>query len=110
MRRDREVRPRVKVRVLIAASVIALAYPLSLGPVCWMMSRLQWDQHYPSAAFLISRAYLPLAPMIINGPPPIQAAFKGWIGLGMALRTTFHDWPLGVGWSNPGCTYTLWHY
>jgi len=106
-----EIRQRVKFRVLMAAVAILLAYPLSLGPVCWTMSRLQLEQRRPKVATLVARAYAPLAPMAINGPRPVQAVLKGWIGFGMSSRTAFHDdWSQGIGWTQPGYTYTLWHY
>jgi hypothetical protein len=102
---------RVRFRILIAALAIAIAYPVSLGPMCWTMSRMKCEQRFPGVAHLISRAYAPLAPMVINGPRSVQGALKGWIGLGMSSKTDFHnDWSQGVGWSQPGYTYTLWHY
>lgn len=111
MSRERAMRRHVRIRILVAALAIAVAYPLSLGPVCWTMSRLKCEQRFPDVAHLISRAYAPLAPMVINGPPPVQSALKWWISLGMSSSTAFHDdWPQGVGWSQPGYTYTLWHY
>lgn len=108
---DNSLRRGFGFRLLMAALLLALAYPLSLGPVCWTLSRFQWDQQHPYVAYAASRAYLPLAPTIINGPYSLQRGLKWWMGLGMSGRTEFHDdWPQGVGWSNPGYTYTLWHY
>jgi hypothetical protein len=111
MSRDCSVRQRGRFRILAGVLALVLVYPLSLGPVCWTMSRLQCERRYPGVGRLVSRAYVPLAPMIVNGPRPVQAALKGWMGLGMSSTTAFHDdWPQGVGWSHAGYTYTLWHY
>jgi hypothetical protein len=88
-----------------------LAYPLSLGPACWALSWLQGEMRFPEVAYAVSSAYSPLAPAVIDGPGPVRRGLKWWIGVGMPARTEFHgDWPRGVGWSNPGYTYTLWHY
>jgi hypothetical protein len=111
MLRDSAMRHRVSFRIWAAVLALAIVYPLSLGPVCWTMSRLECELRFPGVARLISRAYAPLAPVVINGPRPVQRMFKGWMSFGMSSRTAFHDdWPQGVGWSHPGCTYTLWHY
>ena len=65
----------------------------------------------PEVAYAVSWAYSPLAPAVIEGPEPVRRVLKWWIGVGMPARTEFHgDWSRGVGWSNPGYTYTLWHY
>lgn len=94
-----------------AAVLAALAYPLSLGPACWALSWLQWDMRHPEVACAVSRTYSPLAPAVIDGPEPVRRALKWWIGVGMPARTEFYgDCPRGVVWSNPGYSYTLWHY
>ena len=102
---------RRRFRLVGAAVLIALAYPLSLGPACWTMSGLEWEMTHPEVAYAVSWAYSPLAPAVVFGPEPVRRVLKWWIGVGMPARTGFHgDWPRGVGWSNPGYTYTLWHY
>ena len=88
----------------------ALAYPVSLGPACWALSWLGLEQT-PEVADTVYWTYLPLAPATVDGPEPVRRALRWWIGAGMPARTEFHgDWARGVGWSNPGYTYTLWHY
>jgi hypothetical protein len=102
---------RLGCRLLGATVLAALLYPLSLGPACWPLSWLQWDMRQPDVADTVSGAYTPLAPAVVFGPEPIRRVSKWWIGVGMPARTEFHgNWPKGVGWSNPGYTYTLWHY
>ncbi len=98
-------------RLLGLAAGVALAYPLSLGPACWTLSWVRWDRDRPQVAFTVSCAYEPLAPMVVFGPEPVRGVMRWWLGVGMPPWTEFHgDWPQGVGWSNPGYTYTLWHY
>lgn len=98
-------------RLLGAVVLAGLAYPLSLGPACWAMSWLQAEMRFPKVAYAMSRAYRPLAPAVIDGPEPVRRGLKWWMGVGMPARTEFHgDWSRGVGWSNPGYTFTLWHY
>jgi hypothetical protein len=96
---------RLGFRLLGAAVLAGLAYPLSLGPGCWTLSRLQWGKRSPEVARAVSWAYSPLAPAVIDGPEPARRGLKWWIGVGMPVRTEFHgEWPRGVGWSNPGYT------
>lgn len=107
---DHTARRRLGFRLVGTAALVALAYPLSLGPACWALSRLQLEG-VPEVAHTVSWAYSPLAPAVIDGPEPVRRVLKWWIGVGMPARTEFHDdWPRGVGWSKPGYTYTLWHY
>jgi len=106
---DHTARGHLGSRLWGAAVLAALAYPLSLGPACWALSWLQWEGH-AEVAHTVSWVYSPLAPAVIDGPEPVRRVLKWWIGVGMPARTEFHgDWPRGVGWSNPGYTYTLWH-
>ena len=93
------------------SALALLAYPLSLGPACWLMSWLRLEATQPEVAYAVSMAYCPLGPAVVGGPEPVRRGLKWWMGVGMPSRTVFHDdWPNGVGWSNPGYTYTLWHY
>src|SRR5687767_8231993 len=102
---------RLGFRVLGAAVLAGLSYTLSLGPICWSMAWLQWEQQFPRIGYAVSSVYSPLAPAIIDGPEPVRRVLKWWLAVGMPARTEFHDdWPRGVGWSNPGWCYTLWHY
>ncbi len=106
---DHTARRRLGFRLLGEAVLLALAYPLSLGPACWTLSWLRLEGH-PEVAHTVSWAYSPLAPAVIDGPEPVRRGLTWWIGVGMPARTEFHgDWPRGVGWSNPGYTFTLWH-
>jgi hypothetical protein len=106
---DHTARRRLGLRLLGVAVLVALAYPLSLGPACWALSWLQLEE-VPAVAHYVSSAYGPLAPAALDGPEPVRRGLRWWIGVGMPGRTEFHgDWPRGVGWSNPGYTFTLWH-
>jgi hypothetical protein len=97
-------------RLLFVAVLVTLAYPLSLGPACWAMSWFRLED-CPEAVDAVYWTYRPLAPATVDGSPePVRRALRWWIGVGMPARTELHDWPDGVGWSNPGYTYTLWHY
>jgi hypothetical protein len=107
---DHTARRRLGFRLLGTVVLVALAYPLSLGPACWALSWLQLEE-VPEVAYTVSWAYSPLAPAVIDGPEPVRRGLRWWIGVGMPPRTEFHgDCPRGVSWSNPGYTYTLWHY
>lgn len=90
--------------------LLAVLYPISLGPVCWTMARLKCGRTHPRVASFVSDAYMPLAPWVIYGPPFIQTPMRWWIGAGMASPTVYHSAPDGIVWSNPGYSYTLWHY
>lgn len=103
-------RPSAARRALIIALLLALLYPLSLGPVCWTMARLKIGRTQPRLAHAVSRFYEPLAPWVLYGPPVIQKPLRWWIGVGMRPPTLYHSLPDGIVWSNPGYTYTLWHY
>lgn len=108
---DHTTRRRPWFRLLGAVVLAGLAYPLSLGPACWALSWFQCEMRFPATADAVSWAYSPLAPAVVDGPGPVRRALRWWIGAGMPARTAYHgDWPRGVGWSNPGYTYTLWHY
>ncbi len=108
---DQSDRPHFGSRLLGAALLAALAYPVSLGPACWALSWLRLEMRHPAIADAVSTAYGPLAPAAVSGPEPVRGALRWWIGVGMPPGTAFHgDWPRGIGWSNPGYTYTLWHY
>jgi hypothetical protein len=97
-------------RLVLLAVLVTLAYPVSLGPVCWAMSWFRLEQ-CPEVTDGVYWTYLPLAPATVDGSPePVRRALRWWIKVGMPARTEFHDWPKGVGWSNPGYSYTLWHY
>lgn len=85
-------------------------YPLSLGPVCWTMARLRWDHSQPRLAHAVSSFYSPLAPWIIHGPAVVQKPMRWWIGIGMSPPTVYHSLSDGIVWSNPGYSYTLWHF
>jgi hypothetical protein len=98
-------------RLLGGALLTGLLYPLSLGPACWTLSWFQWEMRYPELTRAVSWVYCPLAPVVVDGPEPVRRALKCWMRAGMPARTEFHgDWSRGVGWSNPGYTFTLWHY
>jgi hypothetical protein len=98
------------IRRAVAVLVVAMAilYPLSLGPACWTMARLGLDR--TQFASCVSHFYLPLAPLIIHGPPYVQSPMRWWIGVGMSPSTVYHSLPDGIVWTNPGYSYTLWHY
>jgi hypothetical protein len=103
-------RGRPAFRFLGAAVLAALAYPLSLGPACWALSWLQLEG-VPEVSHTVSWAYSPLGPAVVAGPGPVRRGLKWWMWVGMPPRTEFHDdRSKGVGWSNPGYTFTLWHY
>lgn len=111
MAREDATTKRSLVRPLLLGFFLALLYPVSLGPVCWTMSRLRWEHRHPNVALAVHKLYLPLFPTIVHGPKPVRRTGMWWIGLGMSAPTQFHDdWPDGIGWSNPGYTYTLCHY
>ncbi len=98
-------------RLFGAAVLVALAYPLSLGPACWVLSWLQLEMRHPEVAAAVSWIYGPLGPAVVDGPEPVRRAMKWWVGVGMPARTEVqYDRPRGVGWNNPGYNYTLWQY
>ena len=108
---DHNAQRRLIFRLLGATVLAGIVYPLSLGPVCWTMSRLQLEMRFPEVSYAVSMAYSPLGQAAVEGPAPVRRGLKWWIGVGMPARTVFHsDWNRGVGWSNPGYTYTLWQY
>lgn len=97
-------------RVVVLAALAALAYPVSLGPACWGLSWFQLEVSDTSVAYAVSVAYCPLGPVVVDGPEPVRRGLKWWMAVGMPARTEFHgDWHRGLGWSNPGYTYTLWY-
>jgi hypothetical protein len=79
---DHTARRRFGFRLLSAAVLAALAYPLSLGPACWALSWLHWDMERPGVAYAVSGAYSPLAPAVVYGPGPVRRALRWWIGVG----------------------------
>ena len=98
-------------KVAALAALAALAYPVSLGPACWVMSWLQWEVRHPEVANAVSMGYSPLGPAVVDGPEPVRRVMKWWIGVGMPARTEVEcDRPRGIGWNNTGYNYTLWQY
>lgn len=97
-------------RAVAIVILLAMLYPLSLGPVCWTMARIGAGGTPPRLSSAVSRFYSPLAPWIIHGPAVVQKPMRWWIGVGMSPPTVYHSLPDGIAWSNPGYSYTLWHY
>lgn len=106
---DQPSKPAGK-NLLAVVLLLAVMYPLSLGPVCWTMARVHVGWRQPRLASAISRFYAPLAPSIIYGPVVVQTPMRWWIGVGMLPPTSYESLPDGIVWSNPGYSYTLWHY
>jgi len=96
-------------RLLGVTVLAAVAYPVSLRPACWALSWLRLEGT-PEVADAVYWTYLPLAPATVDGPEPVRRGLRWWIGAGMPARTEMHDRSNGVGWSNPGDTYTRWCY
>jgi hypothetical protein len=98
-------------RALAAAVLaVALAYPLSLWPACWVILRLDWERDQDEVA-LIVRAYAPLLRVLAESPRPIRHAIFWTIELGAPrdgsfLRTRDHV----VVWVNRDYGLTLISY
>ncbi|MBD3676458.1 MAG: hypothetical protein HUJ26_23350 [Planctomycetaceae bacterium] len=97
-------------RVAILLFLLLAAYPISLGPTCWILSRFQWDHKFPHLAYAVSNFYEPLTRQILFGPKPVERSMKWWISVGMSSRTTFQDQPRAIRWDQPGYNYTLISY
>ena len=76
-------------------AVAMLMYPMSLGPACWVTSRIGYG------AALVPRVYGPVT-RALSGPPPVYDAIQRYSHLGAApgwwWRSTYHDDGRGLYW------------
>src|SRR5258708_3223754 len=70
-------RERWATRMLATAIALPVLYVLSVGPACWISSRLQ-----PSGT-VVSTIYVPIIWVVMRGRPYwVQVAFVRYVGLG----------------------------
>jgi hypothetical protein len=82
---DEQRKPRIGFWATVAFS-IALLYPLSFGPACWLAARpdvppgVKSGDYGPRAMIF----YWPLSKLLVqDGTPGISPVLEWWIGLGV---------------------------
>jgi len=89
------------------AILIAVLYPLSIGPACWICMRLDSLKHQHLLR-VIGLSYKPVVWGLIDGPRPLKDAADWYIDLGAPAGVTVNrgDYT-GVRWDGPGYNYTF---
>jgi hypothetical protein len=64
-------------RMAVGLVALLVAYPLSIGPVGWINSRLQW----PGLNDAYGVIYIPLIIVYFNCPQPLQDSMDWYAGL-----------------------------
>jgi hypothetical protein len=60
----------------VVVAVLLIAYPLSMGPACWIVNQ-EWCPSAGQDAYPF--VYLPIYVLYFNGPQPVQGAIE-WYG------------------------------
>jgi hypothetical protein len=104
--RPRRWRRRSALLIAVLGGLL-IGYPLSIGPICWTIARINPVKHQIPVVALC-RIYQPVSEGIILSPDWLRPFANDWIALGLPrdvqLETQLKD---GIVWSGPGYTYTL---
>jgi hypothetical protein len=80
---EEERRTHVAPLLATAAIAAALAYPLSIGPVCWWFAKepAVWDGCVGTRPKVAPRAFWPIGWLAKNGPRPVYDAIYWYVTL-----------------------------
>jgi hypothetical protein len=98
--------PGVAFWATVVVVVVLVAYPLSFGPACWLVTRS--DDRELMEAF--HRAYRPVLEVLIQLPEVLDGPIQWCTGLGAPGDSKpfifRHGKHCGFAWNRPGYSYT----
>jgi hypothetical protein len=70
-------KPGVAFWATVAVVVVLVAYPLSFGPACWLLTQDQWE----SDDSLAGQVYWPIGWLAVHGPWPMAEVLNWYATL-----------------------------